>query len=212
MNLTFMSEGRGVIEVDECASRSVITLNNQYKEVKSMSSSINSRRAANNLILFTYSGPVFMHVDSNDYVALSWKNYHKSNLNGFGYDIYAPATFRIAFDPASLDISVRVKPIEAVPEAKDLPDLLSITYHVFVAGEEMELYNAMNCEKGKFMYWVRRVDVPEQIKLETTVKLNVPFCLYIESSRPEELLQGKGVRAVHSEGRGGDAVAQEQLH
>ncbi len=111
MNLTFMSEGRGVIEVDECAARSIITLNSQFRDVKSISSGISSRRVPNNLIQFNYSGPVFLHVDSTDYVALSWKNYHRSSLNGHGYDIYSPSTFRLAFEADKQAFSVRVKPL-----------------------------------------------------------------------------------------------------
>jgi hypothetical protein len=169
-----MSEGRGVIEVDECAARSVITLNSQFRDVKSISSAIGSRRVANNLIYFNYSGPVFMHVDSTDFVALAWKNHHRSSLNGHGYDIYSSSTFRLAFDADTQGFSVRVKPIEAASGAvaKDLPHLLSVNYHIFMAGEEMELYSAMNCEKGKYMYWVRRVE-GEALASEAVVKLSV---------------------------------------
>lgn len=107
-----------------------------------------------------------MHVDSPDFVALSWKNYHRSSLNGHGYDVYSASTFFIAYDANSLTFSAKVKPIE--PNSgnqgnqgrplKDFPNLLSINYHVFMAGEEMELYGAMNCEKGKYMSWVRKLE------------------------------------------------------
>lgn len=132
-----------MIEVDECAARSVITLNSQFRDVKSISSGISSRRVANNLLHFTFSGPIFMHVDSPDFVALSWKNYHRSSLNGHGYDLYSASTFRIAFDANTQTFSAKVKPIEANSgtqgnqgvQLKDLPNLLSINYHVFMAGE-----------------------------------------------------------------------------
>jgi hypothetical protein len=116
-----MSEGAGIIEVDECASRSTISINSQYKDIKSANSKINSRRGINNLISFTYSGSIYMHVDSSDYVALRWKNYHPSSHNGFGYDIYSPSTFRINYEQATQDISLKIKPLEQVQEANILP-------------------------------------------------------------------------------------------
>jgi hypothetical protein len=116
-----------------------------------------------------------MHVDSADYVALSWKNSHRSSLNGFGYEFYSPSTFRIAFDSASQDVSLRIKPIEQLSTENNiyLPELLYVKYHVYVAGEELDLYNAMNCQKGKYMYWAKLVSSPEEIKQEAIVKLNV---------------------------------------
>lgn len=100
-----------------------------------MGSRINSRRTNNNLIVFNYHGTIFMHVESPDSVALSWKNTHRTTFNGFGYDIFSPSTFRIAFDSSSQDVSVRVRPIEQTGESKEVPIILSINYHVFVAAE-----------------------------------------------------------------------------
>lgn len=31
----------------------------------------------------------------------------------------------------------------------------------------------MNCEKGKYMYWLKHVEAPEEIGKDATVKLNV---------------------------------------
>lgn len=77
-----------------------------------MNSKVNSRRMANNLISFNQYGTVYMHVDSKDYVALSWKNIHQSSHNGFGYDIYLPSTFRTAYDTKTRDITIKIKPLE----------------------------------------------------------------------------------------------------
>lgn len=89
----------------------MITLNRDHKDVKSVTSKINSHRVPNNLIMFNFNGPIYLHVDSSDYVALSWKNLHRSSQNGFGYDLYSPSTFMISYNPQTQDFSVKVKPI-----------------------------------------------------------------------------------------------------
>jgi hypothetical protein len=48
--------------------------------------------------MFNHNGPVFMHVDANGFASLAWKNYHRTNFNGHGYDLYSSGTFRIAYD------------------------------------------------------------------------------------------------------------------
>ena len=43
----------------------------------------------------------------------------------------------------------------------------------------MDLYNAMNCEKGKYMYWVKKVQ-EAAIGEETTLMINVFFVILRE--------------------------------
>lgn len=38
-----------------------------------------------------------------------------------------------------------------------LPEIEQISYQVFIAKEESDLYNAMNCERGEFMFWVKKL-------------------------------------------------------
>lgn len=79
-----MSQGKGIIEVDQCGSRSQLFLNSKYQDINNMNSKITQRRIGNNLIAFDNYGPVYLNTESKDYVTLRWRNY-KYQGNGRGY-------------------------------------------------------------------------------------------------------------------------------
>ena len=84
----------GVIDVDECSSRAIISLNPDYRGLNSTSSSIKQRREGNN-IFFQHKGPVYLRFHSADYVTLRWRNRHKVNNYQNGYSMYEASKFDI---------------------------------------------------------------------------------------------------------------------
>jgi hypothetical protein len=59
-----------------------------------------------------------------------------------------------------------------------LPDVLQITYKVYIAEEESQLYNGMNCEKGVYMQWMRKVTDSEEIVKDVNIQINVDSSLF----------------------------------
>ena len=67
-----MSRGTGVLEVDECSTRAVVVLSNSYAGLGKSSSTIQQKREGNNII-FRHRGPVYVRIQSQDYVTLRWR-------------------------------------------------------------------------------------------------------------------------------------------
>lgn len=50
MNLSFYTEGKSLIEINECTSRAVTTVSSNFKEVSGTNSDIKQVRKTNNII------------------------------------------------------------------------------------------------------------------------------------------------------------------
>ena len=63
-NITFLSNGRGYIELEECLARSTVSLSSDYKDMTNVNSKIHARRGANNVIYFNHTGSVYLHLET----------------------------------------------------------------------------------------------------------------------------------------------------
>lgn len=61
-NITFGSKGASILEVDECSTRSVISISSTFNDLHTSDSEILQVRRANNLVEFNHWGPVYVHI------------------------------------------------------------------------------------------------------------------------------------------------------
>ena len=94
-------------------------------------------RVTNNLLYFGYSGSVYAHVETQDFVKLRWRNFHKETSNGFGYTIYSASNFRIRYEATTELFSLVIQPLILAEENALTKDhkgkIVSLTYHIYIA-------------------------------------------------------------------------------
>ncbi len=95
MNLTFMSDGDNVIEVNECSGRSLVSVSKDFGSVHSLESEIPQIRKANSLIEFKGNGPVYLSAEISGLMSLSWRDIDPEQGKNLGYMIYEPSSFII---------------------------------------------------------------------------------------------------------------------
>jgi hypothetical protein len=95
MNLTFMSDGDNIIEINECSGRSLISLSKDFSSVHSLKSEIPQIRIANSLIEFNRKGPVYLSVETSGFMSLSWREVSPEQGKNLGYMMFEPSSFRI---------------------------------------------------------------------------------------------------------------------
>lgn len=62
MNFSFYSEGKSVMEINECKSRAVTTVFHSFSTDDRVNSEIKQVRRSNNIIEFMYYGPVYVQM------------------------------------------------------------------------------------------------------------------------------------------------------
>jgi len=62
MNFSFYSEGKNILEINECKSRAVTTILNSFTTTDKANSEIKQVRKSNNIIEFLFYGPVYVQV------------------------------------------------------------------------------------------------------------------------------------------------------
>lgn len=112
-----------------------------------MNSDIKQVRKANNIIEFTYYGPVFIHVEASS-ATISWRKKDEMTGQGFGYDEYGTSKIRI--DKTSGFLSVEVFPLKLLV-SKPQVTFEYVNYTSYLAEEEMGLYDAINCHNGTYL-------------------------------------------------------------
>lgn len=71
-NLTFYSEGKNIIEINECKKRAILSISSEFKNLAEISSEIKQIRKTNNIIEFTYYGIVYIHAVS-EAASIIWR-------------------------------------------------------------------------------------------------------------------------------------------
>jgi len=72
MNFTFYSEGRNVLEINECKSRAITTVFHDFSTADRMNSEIKQVRKANNIMEFQYYGLVYVQIEAVS-ATIAWR-------------------------------------------------------------------------------------------------------------------------------------------
>ena len=72
MNLSFYAEGKSLIEINECKSRASTTISKSFNNLGELNGDIRQVRKTNNIIEFTFYGPIYVHIQSESSTAL-WR-------------------------------------------------------------------------------------------------------------------------------------------
>lgn len=147
VNLTFYAEGKTLIELNECKSRAVVSISNSFNNLGGINSEIRQVRKSNNIIEFQFFGPVYVHVQASS-ATVAWRKKDELKKLGFGYDDYGSNKIRI--DKVESQLQINVFPLKKLSE-KPRPVLSEVEYTAFLAEEEVNLYNAMNCFDGTYL-------------------------------------------------------------
>jgi hypothetical protein len=147
MNLSFYAEGKSLIEINECTSRATTTISHSFNNMGGINSEIRQVRKTNNIIEFNYYGPVYVNVKA-DSATIAWRKKDDLSKRGLAYDEYTNNKIRIEKDGKLL--SVKVFPLKKVTD-KPSVSFTTVEYTAYIAKEEMNLYDAMNCNNGKYL-------------------------------------------------------------
>ena len=77
-----------------------------------------------------------------------WRKKDELTKQGFGYDEYSSNKVRI--DKEGDMLTVEIFPLKKIAE-KPKVSLTSVSYTAFIAEEEMNLFDAMNCNNGQYL-------------------------------------------------------------
>ena len=115
MNLTFMSDGDNIIEINECSGRSLISVSKDFSSVHSLKSEIPQIRIANSLIEFNRKGPVYLSAETSGLMSLSWREVNPEQGKNLGYMMFEPSSFRIISnsDP-NAKMMLKISPLKEV--------------------------------------------------------------------------------------------------
>ena len=147
MNLTFYAEGKSLIEVNECRSRAIVSISHSFNTLGGISSEIRQVRKTNNIIEFNYYGPVYLHVEAAS-ATVAWRKKDDLTKLGRGYDEYTSNKIRL--DRNGNDLKVEVFPLKQLAD-KPTVTLTNVDYTAYLAEEEMNLYDAINCNHGTYL-------------------------------------------------------------
>jgi hypothetical protein len=122
-------------------------ISHSFNSIGGLNSNIKQVRKTNNIIEFNYYGPVYINVKA-DSATLAWRRKDELTLQGFGYDEYTSNKIRI--DKEGNILTVEVFPLKKIIE-KPKVSMKNVEYSAFLAEEEMNLYDAMNCNNGAYL-------------------------------------------------------------
>jgi hypothetical protein len=149
MNFTFYSEGKSILEINECKSRAVTTVYHEFSTSDRVNSQIKQVRRTNNIVEFMYYGPVYVETQAKS-ATLGWRKKDEEKKLGYGYDQYYPSKLRYEYLPVEGQLRVTVFPLSRSTTNEIFVEFPELTYTVYLAAEEMNLYEAINCENGVY--------------------------------------------------------------
>ena len=147
MNFSFYAEGKTLIELNECQSRAIATISTSFNDITAINSEIRQVRKSNNIIQFSHFGPIFLNVQAIS-ATISWRKKNLDTGEGTAYDLYTNNKIRI--DKVGNELKVEVFPPKKITKDPKIK-LSNINYKVFLAEEQSNLYNAMNCNNGVYL-------------------------------------------------------------
>lgn len=128
LNITFGSEGKNIIEINECNSRAITEIFSEFNNIKSTSSEIKQRRRSNNIVEFFHYGAVFVNIRSKK-SSVRWLYFNETSGEGQGYDDYQSGFVRVYKSNNSILANAPHLSSETTPKSK----LSSINYTFFAA-------------------------------------------------------------------------------
>ena len=147
MNFSFYSEGKSILEINECKSRAVTTVYHSFSTEDRANSLIKQVRKTNNIIEFNYYGPVYVQVEAKT-GTIAWRKKDEAKKIGYGYDQYFPS--KIRYEVEGTKLKVQVFPLRKSKLENVDVKFNELYYSAVVTFEEMGIYDALNCERGDF--------------------------------------------------------------
>ena len=92
-NFTFYSEGKSLLEINECKSRAVATVYKSFDTTSRLNSPVRQVRRTNNIMEFTHYGPVYLQVQAKS-GTIAWRRKDELKKLGYGYDQYFATKLR----------------------------------------------------------------------------------------------------------------------
>lgn len=108
-----------------------------------MNSQVRQVRKTNNIVEFMYFGPVYVQVQAKS-GTVSWRKKNDATKAGHGYDYYTSSKLRYEFSQFEPGLKVEVFKLKQIVEESPIK-FKKLTYTVYIAAEEMNLYEAINC-------------------------------------------------------------------
>ena len=96
-----------------------------------------------------YYGPVYININTTS-GTIAWRSKNEQKKLGFGYDEYSPNKLRYSVNGDYLEVAIYgLKRNGNI--AKPMVDFGQSNYTAFLAEEEMNLYDAINCANGTYL-------------------------------------------------------------
>lgn len=110
VNLTFGSDGRNILELNECNGRAITSISSEFNSLGALTSEISQARRTNNIIEFYYYGPLFINVKMEK-GTISWRKYDGSLNVGTGYDQFQAGWLRVNKNKKNNTITAMAEPL-----------------------------------------------------------------------------------------------------